>query len=96
MTVTHADVSGDIAANSAPHALANIPLRWMVEQIVQSDVKILFDYNEFARWIIPTSIGQDPSQGTSNSTNDDANAAALLDAQDAVQPITDQLWENPL
>jgi len=96
LTITYADVGGGVAANTAPHALANVPLRWMVEQIVQSNVEILFDYNEFARWNIPTSIAQDPPQGTSNSTNDDANVAALLDAQDAIQPITDQLWKNPL
>jgi hypothetical protein len=96
LTVTYADVGGGIAANTAPHALANIPLRWMVEQIVQSDVKILFDYDEFARWNIPTSIGQDPSQGISNSTDDGANAVSVLDAQDAVQRITDELWKKPL
>jgi hypothetical protein len=84
--------------NKAPHALANVPLRWMVEQIVQSNhhAKILFDDHAFAQWHIPTSIeqGPPPEEG-SNSTGNDANVEAL-DAQDAVQPITDQLWKMPL
>ncbi len=63
----------------------------MIEQIVQSNVPILFDYDAFARWHIPTSIGQDPSQGGGNDTN-----VAALDAKDAVQPITDQLVKQPL
>jgi len=44
----------------------------------------------FRSWNIPTSIGQVPSQG-----GNDANVAAL-DAEDAVQPITDQLVKQPL
>ena len=68
----------------------------MIEQIVQSNTQILFDYEAFARWNIPTSIGQDPPpQGGGISMGNDANVEAL-DAQDAVQPITDQLWKMPL
>jgi hypothetical protein len=68
----------------------------MIEQIVQSNTHILFDYDAFARWSIPTSIGQDPPlEGGGNSTGNDTNVEAL-DAQDAVQPITDPLWKMPL
>jgi uncharacterized protein (DUF2235 family) len=92
----HSDVGGGNALNTAPHTLADIPLRWMIEQIVQSNTQILFDYDAFARWNIPTCIGQDPPpQGGGTSTGDDADVASL-DAQDAVQPITDQLWKAPL
>jgi hypothetical protein len=68
----------------------------MIEQIVQSNTHILFDYDAFARWNIPSSIGQDPPpEGGGNSTGNGANVEAL-DAQDAVQPITDPLWKMPL
>ena len=68
----------------------------MIEQIVQSNPHILFDYNAFSQWNIPTSIGQDPQpNGGGNSTGNNANVEAL-DAQDAVQPITDPLWKMPV
>jgi hypothetical protein len=70
----------------------------MIEQIVRSGTPILFDYDAFARWNIPASIGQGADaalQGGSNSTDNDANVEAS-DAGDAVQPITDELWKMPL
>jgi hypothetical protein len=68
----------------------------MIEQIVQSNTQILFDYDALSRWHIHASIGQDPPpQEGGNSTGNDADVEAL-DAQDAVQPITDQLWKMPL
>ena len=68
----------------------------MIAQIVQTNTQILFDYDAFSRWDIPTSLAQDPSpDGGGNSTDNNTDVAAL-DAQDAVQPITDQLWKMPL
>jgi hypothetical protein len=69
----------------------------MIEQIVQSNhnAKIQFNDHAFAKWHIPTSIEQDtPREGGGNSAGNDANVEAL-DAQDAIQPITDQLWKMP-
>ncbi|KAF8481786.1 hypothetical protein DFH94DRAFT_691438 [Russula ochroleuca] len=90
----HSDVGGGNAPNNAQHALADLPLRWMVEQIVRAETQILWDYDAFARWNIPTTIGQNkplpPSQG--GATED----ATEQDVQDALQPITDQLFKNPL
>ena len=69
----------------------------MIEQIIHSGCHVLFDYDAFARWNIPATIGQDkplsPPQGGVTSTNEDAD---VQDAQDAVQPITDQLFKVPL
>ena len=46
----------------------------MIEQIVQSNTQILFDYDAFARWNIPTSIGQDPRpEKGGNSTGNDVD-----------------------
>jgi hypothetical protein len=68
----------------------------MIKQIVESNTQILFNYDAFARWNIPTSIGQyRPPQGGGNSTDKDGNVEAL-DAEDAVQPISDQLKKKPL
>lgn len=67
----------------------------MVEQIVRSETGILFDYKSFARWNIPTSIGKDPLPEGGNSSGNNAELDAL-DAQDALQPITDPLWKMPL
>ena len=64
----------------------------MIEQIAKSNTQILFDYDAFARWDIPTSLAQDPPDGGVNSASNGVDVAAL-DAQDAVQPITDQLWK---
>jgi hypothetical protein len=69
----------------------------MVEQIVRAETQILWDYDAFARWNIPTNIGQTkpvpPSQGGATSASEDATEQ---DVQDAVQPITDPLFKNPL
>jgi len=86
----HADIGG---SNESPYPLANIPLRWMIEQIVQSNTHILFDYDAFARWNIPTSIGQATQGGKTMGNNADV---AALDAQDAVQAIHDKLRIQPL
>jgi hypothetical protein len=69
--------------------LANISLRWMLEELVRSRCQFQFRYEEFARTKVPTTIGQD--QPSSPPQGVDA-----LNAQDALQPITDELFKNPL
>ncbi|KAI0295035.1 hypothetical protein BC826DRAFT_968627 [Russula brevipes] len=102
----HADIGGGNAPDTAEHALANISLRWMIEQIVGADRPILFDWDAFARWNIPTTIGHRTHQ--SSSSKDDSDALELelelrggdvhrrQDAWDAVQPITDELKKFPV
>lgn len=69
----------------------------MVEQIVRSEVPIHFDLDAFPRWHIPTSIVHgnplSPPHGGAASTDEEASSQ---DAKDAVQPITDELFKNPL
>jgi hypothetical protein len=82
--------------STAQHDLANISLRWMVKELVHSGCQIRFRYEHFAWRSVPTTIGQDqplsPPQGVP-STSEDVDA---LNAHDALQPITDKLFENPL
>jgi len=68
----------------------------MIEQIMRSSPSILFDHTAFARWNIPTSIGQDPPPGGGGISTGNDGDVETLDAQDALQPITDQLWKMPL
>jgi len=74
----------------------------MIEQIVQTKCGIVFDYDKFPNfpWCIQgciPRIGQDkplyPPQGGVTSTSEDTYG---LDAQDAVQGITDELSKNRL
>ncbi|KAI0042994.1 hypothetical protein FA95DRAFT_1460743, partial [Auriscalpium vulgare] len=39
----HCDVGGGSVPDTAPHALANIPLRWMVQEIVRARCGIVLD-----------------------------------------------------
>ena len=88
------------------HALSNISLRWMIEQIMDSDCPIVFDFYAFDKWHIPRTIGQNnyslafqPNrQGASASEDEPAPAGdnATEDKQDAVQKITDELRRTPL
>jgi hypothetical protein len=88
--------------DTVEHSLANIPLRWMVEQLVQTNCSILFDWDAFARWNIPTSIGHSkqpyspPEQDPTTSEDGPEGVIDPQDAQDAVQPIYDQLKRMPL
>jgi hypothetical protein len=73
----------------------------MIEQIVRAKSPILFDLDAFARWNIPTTIGETgyasaaQEQGASADGDGPEVDADPQDAQDAVQPITDELRKNP-
>jgi len=97
----HSDVGGGQAQDKAKDAVSNIPLRWMIEQIVSAECQILFDWDAFERWHIPRVTAQykDPSPPKGEcATSDDAppGEGDERDAQDAIQKITDQLKVNPL
>ncbi|KAI0345858.1 hypothetical protein BDW22DRAFT_1405674 [Trametopsis cervina] len=51
----HADVGGGSTANDTPHALSDIPLRWMVRQVVQAQCGVQFDNEALSRSGIPQS-----------------------------------------
>lgn len=92
-----ADVGG---GNKPGHVsepdLANVTLRWMIEELLLLKPHIRFSYEFFALMQIPFTIGQghplSPPQGVP-STSEDVDE---LNARDAVQPITDELYKNAL
>ncbi|KAH9007824.1 hypothetical protein EDB84DRAFT_1552891 [Lactarius hengduanensis] len=101
----HTDVGGGSTPDSTKHSLANIPLRWMVQEVMRADCGIQFDLNAFARWNIPVTVGRDPStsgapsQGSENGKGRTEGSAAendRVDAQDIVQPIHDDLVDVPV
>jgi len=89
----HSDIGGGVALNTAEHALSNIPLRWMIEQIVRSECHILFDFEAFDRWHIPRTIGQHEYPSGPTGEN---RPGGDIGRQDAVQKITDRLKTTPL
>ncbi|KAH8987753.1 hypothetical protein EDB86DRAFT_2949235 [Lactarius hatsudake] len=101
----HTDVGGGSTPDSTEHSLANIPLRWMIQEVIRADCSIQFDMSAFARWNIPITIGQDPStsgapsQGGENGkgrTEGSATENDRIDALDIVQPIHDDLVDVPV
>lgn len=97
----HTDIGGGSTPNTKPHSLANIPLRWMMQEIVRANCGILFDYDAFTQWDIPTTIGQEDSPTISLATNQASGSGGPVtenqaDAVDDVQPMHDQLKAIPL
>jgi hypothetical protein len=58
----------------------------MIEQIVDTDCPIVFDWAAFARWDIPLAIAQKKEH----------TFPSQQDAQDLVQPTHDALKWNPI
>jgi len=101
----HTDVGGGATSNTDPNSLANIPLRWMVQEIVRADCAILFDYGAFEQWGIPIDIGKENDPPTSLAVNEASGSDPetggpvtenQADALDVVQPMHDQLKKMPL
>lgn len=40
-----ADIGGGATANDAPYALSNVSLRWMIKEVIESKVGILFSFD---------------------------------------------------
>ncbi|THU90978.1 hypothetical protein K435DRAFT_759709 [Dendrothele bispora CBS 962.96] len=61
----HSDVGGGNVSNDTKQSLANIPLRWMVQQVMLSQCGIQFDTAALTRLNIPLWVGPSPATGTS-------------------------------
>ncbi|KAH9070704.1 hypothetical protein EDB83DRAFT_2221677 [Lactarius deliciosus] len=101
----HTDVGGGSTPDSTKHSLANIPLRWMIQEVIRADCSIQFDMSAFARWNVPITIGRDPStsgapgQGSENGKGRAEGSTTendRVDALDIVQPIHDDLVDVPV
>ncbi|KAI0275275.1 hypothetical protein BC834DRAFT_921341 [Gloeopeniophorella convolvens] len=91
----HSDVGGGVALDTAPSALANIPLRWMIQEVMLNECGVLFDMEAFARWNIPLTIGQ-PFESNPPPDGDAPPVDDPQEAQDVVQPIDDELKKTPV
>lgn len=76
----------------------------MLQEIVQAECGIQFDYDAFAQWGIPITIGRDNCPPTSLATNQASGSGTgtgepvtenQADALDIVQPTHDQLKAVP-
>jgi hypothetical protein len=68
--------------DTAKHALTNISLQWTVEEVMESDCNIQFDFDAFDKRHIPRSIGN----GAPTSDQDQLGA---------IQGTNDDLWRSP-
>ncbi|KAI9444644.1 hypothetical protein H4582DRAFT_2179150, partial [Lactarius indigo] len=76
----HADVGGGAKGNEE-NALSDIPLRWMVREIVSAGVKVIFDEKALEDHRIPVSSNHDPLDAE--------------DVEDVKTKINDQLVKTP-
>jgi hypothetical protein len=77
---------------TAEHDIANISLRCMIEELVRSGYQIQPRYENFEWRKLPSTEPLSPPPWVP-STREDIDA---LNAHDALQPITDELFKNPL
>jgi hypothetical protein len=55
------DIGGGNGKDSRRHALSNIPLHWMVREILNSGCRIHFDPTALKLWDIPLEMIEQPS-----------------------------------
>ena len=77
------DVGGGSVSNDTTSCLANIPLRWMIREVVASGCGILFDSSALLRANI--TLSPEPT-----------SAEIDMDMADAVEPLYDELKLDPL
>ncbi|KAG6816825.1 hypothetical protein H0H87_002668 [Tephrocybe sp. NHM501043] len=99
----HADVGGGSVQDSEPHSLANISLRWMVRQVQKAHCGIMFDAQAMERAGIPLMVFADIDTLVVKSPDVELPPTSPIneieeeeDAQDALEPINDQLKANPM
>ncbi|KAJ7601160.1 hypothetical protein C8J56DRAFT_912301 [Mycena floridula] len=80
----HSDVGGGSVPDDTAQNLSNIPLRWMVREVIASGCPIIFNQEPLDALMLP------------KSTNDTPAIEADMDAADAVAPIHDSLVELPI
>ncbi|ESK88013.1 hypothetical protein Moror_10818 [Moniliophthora roreri MCA 2997] len=98
----HSDVGGGAVLNTEPQSLANITLRWMVRQVVESQCGIQFTSAAMAELAIPLitipTIQDSRKPGLVQTRPDQPldNQDRALDKVDASMPLHDELKIDPL
>lgn len=87
------DVGGGAVDDSTTQSLANITLRWMLRQVLQSDCGIIFDNAALIRLNLPPITVPTPNAPSPTEIPD---SQADLDEVDALQPLHDELKITPL
>ncbi len=65
----------------------------MIQEIKRTNTPIVFNDDELAKWDIPPTITEDSGRSIAKEQGE---AARDVDAEDAVQLITDPLSKNPM
>lgn len=74
------DVGGGEVGNEDPHSLGDIPLRWMIRQVLESKCGILFQDHALDALQLNIDAPANPEPVLSN-----------IDAADALEPLHDEL-----
>lgn len=77
------------------HALANIPLRWMIEEVVRAQCQISFDHGALERLGVPPTVKPEYPAAPVNQDGTGGHSDERH-AQDAVQRMSDELKKAPL
>ncbi|KAF8651961.1 hypothetical protein AX16_004604 [Volvariella volvacea WC 439] len=93
-TGCHADVGGGSVQNSVKSTLANIPLRWMVKEIIEAGIPIQFDEMALERAGLSYDVLQAQAKSKPSSLRATEEMISQADVTDALQPIYDQLSLN--
>ena len=83
------DVGGGAVPDTQVHDLANIPLRWMVREVMQAQCGVQFDEEALVRASIPR-------YNFLIRPTDPKDEQLALDAADVLEPIHDELKLDPL
>jgi hypothetical protein len=90
------DVGGGAVPDATEYASGDIPLRWMVYEVMKSDCGILFDPDALRRANIniPSFHTNDPNSSASTEVSEEK--IFEKDRGDALAPLDDQLKKTPI
>ncbi|KAK1221590.1 hypothetical protein PQX77_015603 [Marasmius sp. AFHP31] len=87
----HSDIGGGAVTNDTPESLANITLRWMVRQVMESQCGISFRSEALAKLSIVPPVASPFTVSSDSSTDGPNNPAYEQDQVDALMPMHDML-----
>ncbi|KAK0504323.1 hypothetical protein EDD18DRAFT_1305975 [Armillaria luteobubalina] len=84
----HSDIGGNEPMADPPHSIGNIPLRWMIRQVISSQCGIAFDEAALSKVEIRPSLVFQPPKAH--------GGPGIADEVDAQQPIHDRLQDTKI